>query len=539
MATPRTVAVFLALLAAATQAAAYSLQLDLGAPQGSSPLLRPSVFAGYADDRARTRLEDFSRLGYIRIEAESAVANATGMDDYLARLSLNDAAIEQLQASGAEVLVQVSKMPLWLSANPSAEATCNGWKVYQASPAADWKAYEDFIYQTVDYYNNQRGFDLVYDTWAEPDSECQWLGTRDELLALLRHFVIGAKRADPAARVVLPSVSNWKASIGDSNGDNWLLKDPRQSLIHALIQDFAATPVPELGWSRIPIDFISFHSFSPQLSRIRSGLAQVRQWLDDAGYTGSGIMVTEWNAHMAEALPNASYFLHATRMLEDAAVDAATFASLQDFYSLEHTVRGDYGMLARDYALRKPAYHAMDMLDRLPEGRIAAATDSPTVETMAAWDGQTLGILLWNYVDREALLEDYFMEQGYDDLFLTGPEPTVPGPEHVAAWLDLLDYSRLLAGLETTPQDILLPLGQLGFGSYRLQHWVIDDTHSNLLYSYQQAAESGGTLDEILASLQGQDVLEQVEDLTVEPASDRTVSMSPHAIHLFRITPLP
>jgi len=148
-------------------------------------VLRPSVFAGWADKRALMKLCEFRHLGFIRLTLSSLISDCTSFEEYKKRLHRSKSTFlkifHEISSRGGKIILEISKTPYWLSSNPSRRDTCNGWKVFEAYPPKDFESYERFVKYTVNFFSNEMHMDLIYEIWAEPDlkGRCMWRGNRN------------------------------------------------------------------------------------------------------------------------------------------------------------------------------------------------------------------------------------------------------------------------------------------------------------------------------------------------------------------------
>lgn len=211
--------------------------------------------------------------------------------DLKARLGsyrLNDF-LKQVKAKGSKVIISLDAMPKWLAADKSEAKMADGpqWAKSVPSSAEQWSA---IVQAVVQHFNGELGLDAYYEVWNEPDWSLR--GSVDKYLDLYRASVIGAKRADPRARIVGPALSDWTSP--GSGGKQFFL----QSFF-----DYAArTPAPEVGLDRLPIDAVTWHSFYRDHSVSFAVAAKtIRSWLQQAGYPQeTPLFLDEWNIASAE-----------------------------------------------------------------------------------------------------------------------------------------------------------------------------------------------------------------------------------------------
>ncbi len=109
---------------------------------------------------------------------------------------------------------------------------------------------------------------------------------------------------------------------------------------------------------------------------------------------------------------------------------------------------GGFGLLTVGN-LRKPRWWALALLDRLGDERLEVSAEGDgadgLVSTLAARDGEGVGVLVWN---------------------------------------SSLDQSRIPAD-ELLARDVTLTVDGLADGSYRVSHWRVDEAHSNVFAAWR------------------------------------------------------
>lgn len=529
----------------------FSLSISMTEKENIPDIFLPSIFAGYAKRDALNYLKEFERLGFVRLEIESIITASKNMDDYKQRLNKKDSLIKAITNKGGKVILVSAKVPLWLSSNPSRKATCGGWRVYEASPPRDYEKYAEMVYHTVNHFNSELGMDIYYEVWSEPDlmmdsTRCMWLGSQDEMIELIKHFVLGAKKADPKAKVVTPSVSGWLGSIKYTNNEL-----AEKSIMYQLIKSFSKTRMPELNLQRIPIDFISFHSFDTRPILFPKIVKQIRQWLDNYGYHNTGIIVSEWNGHLGNLPKNASYYLSMIKSMSESGITGQTFASLQDFQKFESGGR-NFGMVTKHGTIKKPVFHAMKLLSMLKGRRIETFTDSPTIDAVATYDGDKIYILVWNYIGNpvdiimrntslsgytEQILEEYGLSKKEVKDFIVFGKPIKKFlPQRVT---NTLNESRQMflnvKKIEKTNQIIRLNLGKLFNKALRYKRYLIDSSHSNAFYHAKKAVKSRQSRTEAIKEAKKHQEIEKVEDRILKNSDKVFIQFEPDSIHLIII----
>ncbi len=148
-------------------------------------------------------------------------------------------------------------MPRWLSSNQSKKMAggSHGFLTYEASLPKNYEQWSKLVYETIKHFNKDLGLYIYYELWNEPNSLDFWLGTKEEFLKLYKFFVLGERRADPKAKVGGPTVSGPKTAIGSKTKKS-------KPFLYDFIEYSDSEKIPELGLSRLPIDFLVWHQFN-------------------------------------------------------------------------------------------------------------------------------------------------------------------------------------------------------------------------------------------------------------------------------------
>jgi len=267
------------LLALPAHAEEITLTVHGDTAAGTLPTyFEPSAFFGWTSTPMKLDFAVDAGLshGLVVESTQLLLGPSTSLADYQARLAQSGlATVAALTAqAGGQFLLQVHGMPRWISKSsvttmpPGCEEE---WPTYQtvAPDPAKWADWEAAIAATVTYFNVTHGLTNVwYQFWEEPDAPCFWTDTQGNFLETWRHFVAGARSADPAARVGGPEPAGGPESI--KPGTSW-------SIMQSFIE-FSAT-------EGIQPDFISYHLFgsAPEQNRRAN-----RQVLDLLGANGFG-----------------------------------------------------------------------------------------------------------------------------------------------------------------------------------------------------------------------------------------------------------
>ena len=382
------------------------------------------------------------------------------------------------------------------------------------------------------------------------------MGTQKQFLKLYKYTVLGAKRADPKAKVVAPGVANWRRSIDEDAGKR-VKPDFKKSLIYNLICFSAMTPLPELNMQRLPLDFISYHIFGTQPSDIHVSVSQINNCLEEFGYQDTRLIISEWNGPTRNFLDNAAYYLAMLNNMDENGIYLQSFASLQDFHSgMElkppKEFHDDFGLITREFAIKKPVYNAFYMLSQLSDTRIKASVgNSQTIEAIATKDIDKISILLWNYTPPpiKAVLR-YLKSLGYSkDSF---KELNI-SKKDIRRFLQEGKFSKRLSLPEVTNKDlkdarsiflkqqhlvqlhqrVTLAIDNLPYDSFKYRRYLIDETHSNSHYYYEKAKAEGKSEDQAIEEARAHQHIEKVEEKILNKNDNiPPIPLGPYSISL-------
>jgi xylan 1,4-beta-xylosidase len=167
-----------------------------------------------------------------------------------------DKIFDAYAAAHVRPMVELGFMPKALSTHPDPYHI--GWPLKPGEeegwsfPPKDYKRWQELSRQVAAHMVERYGMDTVstwyWEIWNEPDGKYYWKGTEDEYNQLYDYGVAGVRQAIPNARVGGP------ATTGPGPGTQGKASEYlRAFLAHCAKNKSAATG------GRIPLDFISFH----------------------------------------------------------------------------------------------------------------------------------------------------------------------------------------------------------------------------------------------------------------------------------------
>jgi hypothetical protein len=557
----------LALLAAQrTHAEGVTLSVRGDVAAGALPTwYEPSAFIAFTTDQMKREFfaDAVKTRGMFLTTTHFLLAPSTSLSDYQRRLANSGLAQEAgaIAKAGGKVVVTISGMPAWLSSSKETGLPpgCTGeWPTYQtvAPAASKWADWEAVVRATVTYFNvTNKLSNVSYLFWQEPDGPCFWTDTQANYLETWKHFVTGARSADPSARVGGPATAAGLESIKPG----WSLP-----LIQAFI-DYSAA-------QKIQPDFIAYHLFEapPEAGRVRN--RAILSMLQAKGLKPVPIIVSSWNPMHACYEPNfrkddpswpfppsalgcwqpdtemgASYALALMSHLSHNGV-----AGYQTMYALDD---GDVGASEefphewgartsrRKNGIRKALYHAQTIVGRMPRSLTSAKITHANrdkqyfdhVFALAGVEADKLSVLVWSYVSSPAqqaavVLKD--MGYGVADLQRMG------GMNRIAAYVndripvsDLTGDAKEQADLQRmkvayhrqralASQDSWITFDVSGFPSagagYQVTRYLIDETHNNAYYTALTSGLSDAIAGQHLQMLDSQTVSSLTQIPTAE-----------------------
>lgn len=314
------------------------------------------------------------RPSYIRIDHLYDYYDVLSFDDEgqaVYDFSELDRIVDAIIDAGAEPLMSLSYTP---------PALANG-SVYV--PPTDLDAWEALIYETVKYYNIERGLNIQYwELWNEPNHTYFWNGTIQDYLDLYSATVRGLKRADPSAWVGGPATASGVSSTPTFyrfEEENWFT---------ALIN--------HANKNNLPLDFISWHFYSTAPQAYALNISIHEEWLSNLD-PRPPMLLTEWNFVAGKSLvmdtgKSVSHLAQTLSILSD--------SNLEQAFYFEPIDGGDdwissWGLIRAD-GTQKASYYAFTLFDRLDGIQLFTESNHPNVGAMASQSDDDIIVLVWN-----------------------------------------------------------------------------------------------------------------------------------------------
>ncbi len=506
-------------------AVSVTVDVDPASPLGPMPLLLhpSSMLTGTSGEAKTTLLGLPGTLGAVRWGLGTLIDNARSLAEYSSMLDRLAPDLRRFSDRGATLIVTMEGMPAWLSSTQDTRlAGAYGWPLRKASPPKDYRAYEQFCYETVRVLNKTHGLNPYYEFWNEPNSKGFWAGSTGELFQTYAAFARGARSADPQAKVGGIATGSW-----DSKSDS----GPRDAkpLLRQFLEYAAHPPRTEGGSRPLPVDFVSWHRFGSSPEDKWDGPAEIRGWLRDSGFSTDLPQVVDewarwatfpaWNDAARDVAAGAAYIPVALLGMDRQRVAIQTIANLQDFNNppAGKVFIGDFGLLTRNPMVGKAALHAMRMLGMMEPDRVAVTVppdieDVEGVRALASARGGRLSVLLCRYgADPSAALIRAIERAGYDSFSELG----VPAQAVVAAFTkneplpsgtsararDALEQalSKAHRALESSASQVVVTLRVPGDpASMKYTIYMIDDDHLNPGEAFRRAEQAGKSFDDAL-----------------------------------------
>lgn len=466
-------------------------------------------------------IHKMDHLGMTRVSlGDLVLEESQSLEDLRARLEslpLNDF-LKRYAASGGKVLLIVDGMPRWLSSNRSQQIHAGpDQPVFRVNPPRDFEQWSEVVEILVRHFNGRLGLDAYYEVWNEPNF--YYLGDTEQFQRQYYYTVLGARRADPKAKVGGPSVSDF-LSVGTAGAAPRSTQDKKRLLTLLLRQQFlfkqfldyaGRTAIPELGLKRLPLDFFSWHSFYIDPTRYFGLVVPVfRKALAAAGYPESTPLInTEWN--IADVPPYPEGDLNST---EVGAAFAATSLIAMRETGVERQIfqmyvdpgtDGYHGGMFTVSGIPRANFQAFRLFTQLKGKEVQTRSSDPWVKSVAFRDGNTTYLLVSTFVPTPRMisntqkihsaldsadLSQAMAKQGMEDLLLNGkalPEPLASEAREIternvkAAKNDLAKVENWKSGI-----DIEVNLKK---APAKARHLLVDKYHSNIYADLKRAQE--------------------------------------------------
>jgi hypothetical protein len=412
-------------------------------------------------DWVSPRILQLEQLGVVRIAlAWEVLAASSDQDDLERRLEsfrLNDF-LRQFHARGGEVMITLDAMPRWLASDNSEKRLGNG-PAWALSPPDDYAAWGKVVEAVVRHFNGQVGLNAYYEIWNEPDHSFH--GSLDNYFELYKYSVQGARRADAAAKVGGPAISDWSAT---GTGKDQARKE---FFVPQFLAYAKRTALPQAGLKELPVDFISWHGFYRDPTRHYEFIVdRMRSWLQQSGYPRATALIdSEWNIAAVPPYPEGDLqggnvgaaFVASTLMaMQHAGLNRQVFQMMVDPGS-----EGYSGGTFTPLAVPRASFNVFSMLSMMSgRARTVASTDE-WVRALAFDDGRKLYVMVASFPPTEHMS----VRSSVEPIPLEHPEMLEP--------IKRADKNAVLGffrGQRDLPRDAFNPEGEARMQSFKQKH---------------------------------------------------------------------
>jgi len=324
-----------------------------------------------------------------------------------------DSIFDSYVSRGMKPLAEIGFMPEALSTHP--EPYRHHWKpgvkydsIYTgwAWPPVDYnkwgKLVEQWVRHCVQKYGEKEVGTWLWEVWNEPNIS-YWKGTREEYFKLYDYAAAAVKRALPAARVGGPATT----------GPGW---DKAAEWLETFLEHCATKGVP--------LDFISYHAkgspkfvdghvrmnMNPQLKDVARGFEIVKgsafgqlpiyiTECDPEGCAACGMATNPENAYRNGTMYSSYTAASFARILDSAELYGVNLAGATS-WSFEFEGQKWFDGF-RDLATNgvdKPVLNVFRMYGMMRGNRVKIE-NGVAESVLAAADGHTMTVMLWNYSD--------------------------------------------------------------------------------------------------------------------------------------------
>lgn len=502
--------------------------------------------------------------------AHTTIRPSTSLQDLDKRLSEWDSLARRVTEKGGEIVVEIAAMPNWLSSTKSQKpvnpAIGDDTPIGALSPPKDYNEWAKMVECIVDHFNNKLKVKARYTIWGEPDT-VWWQGTEDEYFKLYKYAVLGAKRADPNAKIGGPAVSDWKGVKGKS-------KTP---LIQNFIKYASETELKELKLKRLPIDYINWHQFNADplcTNSYGEPVKTIRGWLKKYGYNeNTELLIGEWiiwqyfgkehgflnTEHDTEI--NASHIVSSLLAMDEAGITRHCYAYLIDsFPGKGKEFVGDFGLFTK-HGITKANFNAFKALSMLDGQRIWVDNKDLTIRAVATKKDERIAILVSNFVPwgqmskvsyGNMLKEKGFTKKDKERMgidkkqiqnLLSGAKSVTSLNASKKQKDDIQEIISIAQGYEERRKNpVTLRLNILGAPDreYQYETYLIDSKHSNsyaIQEKLQQAYFSKGMSIKEINDLQGVRLEKVKTGIIKNIKHPDSIVLEPYAVQLIILTP--
>ncbi|NUO07478.1 MAG: hypothetical protein HUU08_02180 [Candidatus Brocadia sp.] len=494
--------VFCAIISSKSFSDTVTLEVDASTSKGGIPyLFRAGVFLNSLPvDYPLEKFFRDQRPGQMEFSWDfyPELLQCNSLKEFINKLPSSNLSqwVKRTNDLGGECLIRLMPVPKWLWGKD------DGFR----NPPLDYDGWAKFVEGIVNYFNNQLHIDAKYVVWDEPDGF--WHGTERDYLELYKHSVLGVKKANKQAKIGGPATSGFEGKI--NKGASIM------PLMYNFIAYCSRTGLPELGMSRLPIDFIVWHVFdavpiSP--GRYDLEVGKVKKWLTEFGYDANMEMnIGSWNAlknYPSVGLSGrdneflAAYIVSSILAMDKAGIQRHIFFNLfEDWIKTDKKTEfiGEQGLITRSYVV-KPAYNAFKAMGMLKGKRLDVKLADPFLSAVISMDEQNMYLLISNFIPPDEMLKRSvsvtlnvkgyrktdLKRYGLDRTFLEEllnkrrPLEDIQIPERVKDDIrQVVNYAQKAKERQKIPVDMEIQFKNMPFeGNLKYSQYLIDVNHSN------------------------------------------------------------
>ena len=269
----------------------------------------------------------------------------------------------------------------------------------------DYEEWEELIFRLVKHCNEERRFGIQYwEIGNEPDigedGGCPYLFQKEDYVIYYDHTARAIQRADARVKIGGPALAWYKSEIAD-----------------ALIE--------HCGKRDTPLHFLSWHVYQSDPNYFRKTIQEMKAKL--AAYPklkDTETIIDEWNMSLDK--PNLApgfqpaFVLQTTLAFFETGLSRSAYYHIRDFFVDEAVFAKfmspggaafvahwwndmpQYDGLWDNQGRVRPAYYAFKLLSLIRGQRIPIQGKTPELNGLAAKNGETVHVVLWNFPESGA-----------------------------------------------------------------------------------------------------------------------------------------
>ncbi len=343
------------------------------------------------------------RLQYDLWEIHQKAFDKDSQDKLLANY---EKIIKDISDAGGIVLLDIFGTPAGL-----------GKVLDKNSPPWDLKAFKELIKRHIKFLSCEKKYNIWYEVWSAPDLEDFFLGRKQEYLNMYRAVAECVQELEAETKTHI-SIGGPGSSCWFQNLEGNTIITPERSLIYEWIKFCYVY--------HLPIDFISWHSYSTSPSRDQDATTYkknpanlIRDWLTYFNFQGNTpLIIDEWNFDRElNLIPErgknsyiaSSYIPSRLKNMFNLGIDYQVYFCLEDFDNEKEGLIRNMGAFWFDHEASeykggpKSSYSVFRMLGRLDENMLTVPikNEDEFLGMIATKAQDELVLLVYNYIDPE------------------------------------------------------------------------------------------------------------------------------------------